>query len=167
MTPEDVIWTFETLRSQGRIRCYRSYYADVTKVEKRASAASGSPSRSADNRELPQILGQMPVLSKAYWSSARFREDDARAAARQRPLQDRSGRSRPLDHLSPRRRLLGQRICRSTTGRYNFDMIRYDYYRDPTIALEAFKAGQYDIRVENVVEELGDRLRQPGAASRA
>ena len=47
-------------------------------------------------------------------------------------------------------------------GRDNFDTIRYDYYRDGTVALEAFKAGEYDFRQENVGEELGDRLRHAG-----
>ena len=71
MTPEDVIWTFETLRTQGH-PMYRSYYGDVTKVEKEGERGVRFTFKSADNRELPQILGQMPVLSKAYWSGREF-----------------------------------------------------------------------------------------------
>ena len=43
-------------------------------------------------------------------------------------------------------------------GRYNFDEIRYEYYRDPNVALEAFKAGRFDLRVENSSAVLGHRL---------
>ena len=65
MTPEDVVWTFETLRTKGA-PSYRSYYGDVTKVEKEGERGVRFSFKSSENRELPQILGQMPVLSKAY-----------------------------------------------------------------------------------------------------
>src|ERR1700741_1065938 len=71
MTPEDVVWTFETLRAKGQ-PMYRSYYGDVTKVEKEGERGVRFTFKSAENRELPQILGQMPVLSKAYWSGRDF-----------------------------------------------------------------------------------------------
>src|SRR5207244_1789018 len=71
MTPEDIIWTFNTLREKGHPR-YRSYYGDVTKLEKAGERGVRFTLKSADNRELPQIIGQMPVLSKAYWSNRDF-----------------------------------------------------------------------------------------------
>src|SRR6266478_8319847 len=71
MTPEDVIWTFETLRAKGQ-PMYRSYYGDVTRVEKEGERGVRFSFKSADNRELPQIIGEMPVLSKAYWSGRDF-----------------------------------------------------------------------------------------------
>src|SRR6266481_2233591 len=71
MTPEDVVWTFETLRTKGQ-PMYRSYYGDVTKVEKEGERGVRFSFKSAENRELPQILGQMPVLSRAYWSGRDF-----------------------------------------------------------------------------------------------
>ena len=108
----------------------------------------------------------MPVLSKAYWSKIDF----------SKPLQEPPLGSGPykIASFEMGRSITYQRDPNYwgkdlpvNRGRYNFDTIRYDYYRDPSIALEAFKAGQYDIRVENVVEELGDRLRRPGAAAPA
>ena len=45
-------------------------------------------------------------------------------------------------------------------GRDNFDSLRYDYYRDATVAIEALKGGDYDFRLENVGQELGDRVRR-------
>src|SRR5438270_9724776 len=71
MTPDDVVWTFETLGDKGHPR-YRSYYGDVTKVEKAGDRGIRFTFKSAENRELPQIIGQMPVLSKAYWTGRDF-----------------------------------------------------------------------------------------------
>src|SRR4051812_23649641 len=71
MTPEDLVWTFETLRQKGH-PMYRSYYGDVTKVEQEGDRGVRFHFKDANNRELPQILGQMPVLSKAYWSNRDF-----------------------------------------------------------------------------------------------
>src|SRR6516165_3037048 len=71
ITADDVVWTFETLRSKGQ-PMYRSYYGDVTKVEKEGEHGVRFTFKSAENRELPQIVGEMPVLSKAYWSGRDF-----------------------------------------------------------------------------------------------
>src|SRR5262245_48985576 len=67
MTADDVIWTFETLKTKGQ-PFFRSYYANVAKVEKLGERKVKFSFGAGDNRELPLILGQLPVLSKAYWS---------------------------------------------------------------------------------------------------
>ena len=146
MTPEDVVWTFETLRAKGQ-PMYRSYYGDVTKVEKEGERGVRFSFKSADNRELPQIIGEMPVLSKAYWSGRDFA-----ATTLDPPLG--SGPYK-IESLDPGRSITYRRVADYwaadlpvNKGRYNVDVIRYDYYRDTTIALEAFKAGQYDVRSE-------------------
>jgi len=147
MTPEDVIWTFETLRAKGQ-PMYRLYYGDVTKVEKEGDRGVRFYFKSAKNRELPQILGQMPVLSKAYWSKRDFEKTTLDPPLGSGPY--------TIQSLDPGRSITYRRVADYwgadlpvNKGRYNFDTIRYDYYRDATIALEAFKAGQYDARVEN------------------
>jgi microcin C transport system substrate-binding protein len=147
MTPEDVIWTFETLRAKGH-PSYRSYYGDVTKVEKEGERGVRFSFKSADNRELPQILGQMPVLSKAYWSGRDFEKTTLDPPLGSGPYK--------IESLDPGRSITYRRVADYwaadlpvNKGRYNVDTIRYDYYRDATIALEAFKAGQYDVRLEN------------------
>jgi microcin C transport system substrate-binding protein len=71
ITPEDVIFTFETLRDKGD-PFYRSYYAGVAKVEKTGADAVTFTFREAGNRELPLIIGQMPVLPKHYWQGRDF-----------------------------------------------------------------------------------------------
>jgi microcin C transport system substrate-binding protein len=147
MTPDDIVWTFETLRAKGH-PMYRSYYGDVTKVEKEGERGVRFSFKSAENRELPQILGQMPVLSKAYWSNRDFEKTTLDTPLGSGPYK--------IEAVDPGRSIAYRRLgdywaadLPVNRGRYNVDVIRYDYYRDGTIALEAFKAGQYDVREEN------------------
>ena len=111
ITVEDVIWTFDALKTKGR-PFYRSYYAQVTKAEKVGDRKVRFSFAPGDNRELPLIVGQLPVLSRDVLEQAGLREDDARAAARQRGVPGRVPRCRPLHHLPPGEGLLGRRSCR-------------------------------------------------------
>ena len=147
MTPADLVWTFNTLREKGH-PMYRSYYGDVTKVEQEGERGVRFRFKDADNRELPQILGQMPVLSQAYWSNRDFGKTTLE------PPLGSSGYK--IDVIDAGRSITYKRVpdywaanLPVNKGRQNVDVIRYDYYRDGTIALEAFKAGQYDVRREN------------------
>ncbi|MBV8120009.1 MAG: ABC transporter substrate-binding protein [Alphaproteobacteria bacterium] len=147
ITPVDVIWTFEELRSTGQPH-YRSYYGDVTKVEAEGDHGVRFYFKSTKNRELPQILGEMPVLSKAYWSGRDFAKTTLTPPLGSGPY--------TIASVDPGRSITYRRVkdywgadIPVSKGRYNVDTIRYDYYRDATIALEAFKAGQYDVRQEN------------------
>jgi microcin C transport system substrate-binding protein len=148
ITAEDVIWTFETLKEKGHPR-YRLYYADVVKAEKVGDRSVKFTFRNGNNRELPQIVGEMPVLSKASWAK---RDDFAKTTLE--PVLG-SGPYK-LDSFDVGRTITYRRVADYwgrdlpvNRGRNNFDVIRYDYYRDTTVALEAFKAGDYDIRFEN------------------
>jgi microcin C transport system substrate-binding protein len=150
ITPDDVIWTFETLKTKGHPR-YRFYYGDVTKVEKLGERGVKFSFRSGENRELPNIVGEMPVLSKAYWSTRDFEKTTLDAPLGSGPYK--------IESFDVGRSITYRRVADYwgkdlpvNRGRNNFDVIRYDYYRDQTVALEAFKAGQYDIRVENVAK---------------
>jgi len=147
MTPEDVVWTFETLRAKG-LPMYRSYYGDVTKAEKEGERGVRFSFKSTENRELPAILGEMPVLSKTYWSGRDFEKTTLDPPLGSGPYK--------IESIDPGRSITYRRVpdywaadLPVNKGRNNVDVIRYDYYRDGTIALEAFKAGQYDIRREN------------------
>jgi microcin C transport system substrate-binding protein len=104
--------------------------------------------KSADNRELPQILGQMAVLSKKYWAGRDFEKTTLDPPLGSGPYK--------IEAIDPGRSITYRRVpdywgadLPVRKGRNNVDVARYDYYRDGTIALEAFKAGQYDIRIEN------------------
>ena len=147
MTADDVVWTFDTLRQKGH-PMYRSYYGDVTKVEQEGERGVRFHFKSAENRELPQILGQMPVLSKKYWADRDFTKTTLDPPLGSGPYK--------IESLDPGRSITYRRVADYwgadlpvNKGRQNVDIMRYDYYRDGTIALEAFKAGQYDIRREN------------------
>jgi microcin C transport system substrate-binding protein len=147
VTPDDAVWTFDTLRQKGH-PMYRSYYGDVTKVEQEGERGVRFHFKSAENRELPQILGQMPVLSKKYWADRDFTKTTLDPPLGSGPYK--------IEALDPGRSITYRRVADYwgadlpvNKGRQNIDTIRYDYYRDGTIALEAFKAGQYDIRREN------------------
>ncbi len=127
---------------------YRSYYGDVTKVEKEGERGVRFSFKSADNRELPQIVGEMPVLSKKYWSGRDFARTTLDPPLGSGPYK--------IEAIDPGRSITYRRVADYwgadlpvNKGRHNVDAIRYDYYRDGTIALEAFKAGQYDVRQEN------------------
>ena len=150
ITPEDVIWTFDTLKAKGHPR-YRLYYADVVKAEKEGERGVRFTFRSNDNRELAQIVGEMPVLPKAYWEKRDFTETTLDPPLGSGPYK--------IEAVDPGRAITYARVDNYwakdlpvNVGRHNFATIRYDYYRDQTIALEAFKAGQYDIRLENVAK---------------
>jgi microcin C transport system substrate-binding protein len=150
MTPDDVVWTFNTLREKGH-PMYRSYYGDVTEIAQEGERGIRFRFKSAENRELPQILGQMPVLSKKYWSGRDFTKTTLDPPLGSGPYK--------VDSLDPGRSITYKRVpdywgadLPVNKGRFNVDTIRYDYYRDGTIALEAFKAGQYDIRIENAAK---------------
>ena len=147
MTVEDVIWTFDTLRTRGH-PLYRSYYAQVASVAKTGPRTVKFTFKGNENRELPVIVGQLPVLSKAYWTSHDFAKTTLQAPLGSGPYR--------VESLEPGRSITYRRVkdywaaaLPVNVGRHNFDTIRYDYYRDDVVALEAFKAGAYDFRAEN------------------
>ena len=144
---EDVIWTFDTLRKQGR-PFFRAYYAHVTRAEPVGPRTVRFTFRSAENRELPLIVGQMPVLSKAYWSGRDFTQTTLEPPLGSGPYR--------IASFEPGRSITYERVrdywaadLPVMVGRHNFDRMRFDYYRDGTVALEAFKGGAYDFRAEN------------------
>ena len=147
MTVEDVIWTFDTLKTRGH-PLYRSYYAQVARVEKTGPRTVKFTFKRGENRELPVIVGQLPVLSKAYWAGRDFAKTTLDAPLGSGPYR--------VESLEPGRAITYRRVkdywgaaLPVNVGRFNFDTIRYDYYRDRTVALEAFKGGAFDLRVED------------------
>ncbi|HXC29495.1 MAG TPA: extracellular solute-binding protein [Stellaceae bacterium] len=146
VTPEDVVWSFETLRDKGA-PLYRFYYGDVTKVEIQGDHAVKFTFKNGQNRELPAILSELPVLPKAYWANRDFEKTTLDAPLGSGPYK--------IASVDPGKSITYQRAADYwakdlpvNVGRFNVDSIRYDYYRDATVALEAFKAGAYDIREE-------------------
>ena len=172
VTPEDVIFSFEAFKKNSPQ--LSAYYRHVVKAEKTGEREITFTFDAPGNRELPQIVGQLNVLPKHWWEGtdkagkqARRRRDDARAAARLRRLP----RSR---NSCPAARIVYERVkdywgkdLNVNVGRDNFDEMRYEYFRDTTVALEAFKADQRRLAHREQRQELGDRLRLPGGAGQA
>ena len=146
ITADDVIWTFDTLRTKGSPE-YRAYYASVAGVEKVGERGVKFTFKPGDNRELPLILGQLVVLPKHYWQGRDFE-----ASTLEPPLG--SGPYK-IDQFEPGRWSTYRRVpdywgkdLAVNRGRNNVDVLRLDYYRDMTVALEALKSGAYDLRAE-------------------
>ena len=143
---EDVVFTFETLMSKGAPH-YRGYYADVEKAVVEGPRRVRFDFKHAGNRELPLILGQLPVLPKHWWA-----DRDFDAGSLEPPLG--SGPYR-VERVEPGRSVRYARVedywgkdLAVNQGFYNFDHVNFDYYRDNTVALEAFKAGHFDYWLE-------------------
>lgn len=148
---DDVVFSFETLKTKGS-PLYRFYYANVAKVEKLSERQVKFSYASGENRELPLIVGQMPILSKKYWQDRDFTATTLEIPVGSGPYK--------VERFEPGRFIAFKRDVNYwgkdlavNRGLHNIEQLRYDYYRDVTVALEAFKAGSYDVRVENVAKQ--------------
>lgn len=159
LTAEDVVWSFDTLMSKGHPH-YRAYYANVK------SAVAESPARvkftfnMAGNRELPLIMGQLPVLPRHFWAGKDFEKSTLDIPMGSGPYKVKS--------IDAGRRITYERVqdwwakdLPIAKGHYNFDTIVYDLYRDETVLLQAFFAGEYDFRNENLAKAWHAEYGQP------
>ena len=151
VTVDDVIFTFNALRDQGR-PFYRFYYASVADVAQTGARKVRFTFSGEPNPELPLIIGDLTVLPKHYWDSRDFSKSTLEP-----PLG--SGAYRISD-VKPGRSLTFERVPDywgknhpTQVGFDNIDTIRIDYFRDRTIAREAFKGGDIDLWVENSAKE--------------
>ncbi|HRF44170.1 MAG TPA: extracellular solute-binding protein [Candidatus Competibacteraceae bacterium] len=151
VTADDVLFSFETLKSKGS-PFFRFYYANIAKAEKLGKWQVKFTFTPGKNRELPLIMGQMPVLSKKYWENREFEATTLDIPVGSGPYR--------IERFEPGRFIVYVRDenywgkdLPVNRGQYNIGRLRYDYYRDVTVALEAFKAGAYDLRVENVAKQ--------------
>lgn len=150
MTAEDVLFSFETLRADGA-PLYRLYYADVTTAEALDDHTVKFVFSTNQNRELPLILGQLPVLPKHDWESRDFTETTLEPPVSSGPYR--------IAALEAGRFIRYERVedywgkdLPTQVGVNNYDTIQYDYYRDATVAVEALKAGEYDFRREHIAK---------------
>ena len=166
VTVEDVIFSWETLKAKGSPNA-RATWARVVE------AAETGPRRVrftfVDNRdrELPMLIaGFMPILSKAWWQGRTFD-----ATTLEPPL---ASGPYTIQSVDPGRGLSFRRNpnywgagLAVNRGQYNFDDIRFDYFRDSAVALEAFKAGDYDIRFEGDAARWATQYDIPAASTGA
>lgn len=153
VTPEDVIFSFDAFKTYHPF--FSAYYRHVTKVEKTGERDIKFMFDAPGNRELPQIVGQLIVLPKHWWEGVNEAgaKRDVSATTLEPPLG--SGPYR-IKSFSAGRSIVLERVAdywgrdlNVNVGRNNFDELRYEYFRDSTVALEAFKGDQVDWRTEN------------------
>ncbi len=148
VTSDDVIFSFKILMSKGH-PAWKNYYNQVEEVLKINELEVQFNFSGETNRELPLIIGyQLPIFSKKYWSNKQFDKTTLDPPVGSGPYL--------ISDLQPGRSITLKRDpnywgknLNVNRGRYNFDEIHTDYYRDVTVALEAFKSGAYDFRIEN------------------
>ena len=153
VTPEDVVFSFNALKEHNPQQAF--YYRHVVKAEKTGEREVTFTFDQGGNRELPQIVGQLTILPKHWWegTDASGRKRNIAEGTLEAPLG--SGPYR-IKSFSAGRTISYERVpdywgkdLPVNVGRWNFDEIRYDFYRDSTVLVEAFKGDQYDFRVEN------------------
>lgn len=147
ITADDVIFSFEILTTEGH-PFYQAYYSDVEKVEKLDDLTVKFSFGKAVNRELPLVLGQLPVLPKHYWQDREFTGGNLDRPVASGPYVIGSfDAGRSVTYL--RNDDYWAKDLPVNKGRYNFDRISYEYFSDDTVSMEAFKAGVYNFREEN------------------
>lgn len=157
VTPEDVIFSIEVLKKHSPM--YASYYRHVEKAEKSGERDIKFTFDAPGNREMPSIIGELPVLPKHYWegSDSEGRKRDISATTLEPPLG--SGPYRIKEFVAGRSIRL-ERVkdhwglnAPTQVGQNNFDELRYEFFRDNLVALEAFKADQADWIAENSAKQ--------------
>ncbi len=153
VTVDDVIFSLEVLKKHHPQ--YSAYYRHVTKAEKTGERDVTFTFDGPGNRELPLIVGQLAVLPKHWWegTDASGKKRDVGATTLEPPLG--SGAYRVKQFVAGRT-VVYERVADYwgkdlgvNVGCDNFDELRYEYFRDPTVAIEAFKADHVDWRSEN------------------
>ena len=151
VTVEDVIWSLDTLKAEGH-PFFRQYFANVAGAEQTGPRTVRFSFSDSTNRELPLIVGELPILPKHYWQNRDFE-----ATTLEAPLGSGPYRIKAVD--------AGQSITYKrdpdywgrdlpvNRGKDNYDVMRYEYYKDPSVQRVAFKARETDFFSENVAKE--------------
>lgn len=146
VAPEDVLAAFELLKTKGRPN-HRTYFSKVTKAEKLSDTAVRFTFVDASDRELPFILGLMPVFTLDAPLDQNFDRTSMTPLIGSGPY--------TITRVDPGRSLsytrdVGYwgRDLPVNRGRFNFNEVRYDYFRDGSVMMEAFKRGAVDMRLE-------------------
>jgi microcin C transport system substrate-binding protein len=170
VVPEDVIFSIEVLKKYSPM--YASYYRHVVKYEKIGERDIKFTFDSPGNRELPTIVGELLILPKHFWEGADSggRKRDISATTLEKPLGSGpyrikefvAGRSVTLERVKD---YWGANIA-SQVGHNNFDEMRFEFFRDNLVALEAFKADQADWISENSAKQWATAYDFPAVAEK-
>ncbi len=153
VTPDDVVFSLDQVKKVSSL--YAFYYKNVTKAEKTGNHEVTFTFDAKGNRELPMIVGELSVLSKAYWEGkdASGTPRDLSKTTVEPPL---GNGAYKIKSVETSRKITLERVADYWAkdlpvmrGQYNFDILEWTYYRDRTPAFEDFKSGRLDIWAEN------------------
>jgi len=151
VTADDVVFSFNAIMEKGS-PIYKMYYADVDRVEKiderevRFYFKEGS-----NNRELPMILSQFGIFSQKDWQGREFDKPTLQVPLGSGPYVVKDFQVNKYVELQKNPDYWGKNLP-SRRGFYNFDTIRYDYYQDTTVTLQALFSGNIDAREEYIAK---------------
>jgi microcin C transport system substrate-binding protein len=146
LTADDVVFTFSALKEKGH-PLYRVQLRDVTKAEAIDPHTVRYAFTGQETRNLPLAVAGLPILSKAYYATREFDQTTLDPPLGSGPYA--LGDFKPGAFVAYKRR--GDYWAKDlpvNRGRFNFDELRFEYYRDRTASLESFKAGAFDLREE-------------------
>jgi peptide/nickel transport system substrate-binding protein len=163
VTAEDVLFSWALLRDKGRPH-HRQYYSKVAKAEAPDPLTVRFDLSGANDRELPLILGLMPILPKHAVDVATFEETTLTPLIGSGPYRVSAVKPGASVTLTRNPDYWGLSLP-VNRGLWNFDEIRLDFYREANGQFEAFKRGLYDFRVENEPLRWQDGYDFPAARS--
>lgn len=148
ITADDVIFTFNKLISDGH-PSYKMLFRDVKEAKKLGVHLVRFYFKQNNNRDLPILVSSLPVLPKHYYKNVDFSKTTLQPPLGSGPYK--------IKEVKPNRSIVFERVKNYwakdlpvNRGRYNFDKITYDYYRDTNVLIEGMKSQKYDFRQENV-----------------
>jgi peptide/nickel transport system substrate-binding protein len=161
ITAEDVLFSHTLLREKGW-PYHRSHYGKVARAETTGARSIRFTFEAGSDREIPLILGLMPVLPRHRQSAVEFERTTLEPVMGSGPY--------VVDYLEPGRSIVYRRNPEHwakdlavNRGRYNFDEIRYEFFRDASALFEAFKSGQVDVRLEDDPSRWAEGYQFPAA----
>ena len=164
VTAEDVVFSFKTLKKEGH-PSFAIRLRDVVSAEALEKTTVRYTFKGESIRDLPLVVATLPILSKAYYTANKFNQTSLKPPVGSGPYK--IGDFKPGRYVTYERRedYWGWKLP-VNQGRFNFDELRYEYFRDRTAEFEALKSGEYDLREEFTSQDLGDRVRRFGRTRR-
>jgi microcin C transport system substrate-binding protein len=170
VTPEDVVFSFDSFKKLSPMSA--ASFRAVTKAEKTGDREVTFSFKGTGNRELPQIVGQLTIVPKHWWEGTD--KDGKKRSIAETTLEPPLG-SGPyrIKEFAPGHNVVYERVkdywgknLNVNLGRDNFDLLRFEYFRDTTVAIEAFKANNVDWRTENSAKNWATAYDFPAVAEK-
>ena len=146
LTADDVVFSFESLKTKGHPQ-YRISLRDVVKAEALAKDKVRYTFQGTNLRDLPLVVATLPIASKAYYATRNFEETSLEPPLGSGPYMLSDFKQGTYTTFKRRDNYWAKDLP-VNVGRFNFDEVRFEYFRDRTAQLESLKAGTYDLREE-------------------